>query len=134
MVQRDAGTEEEEDNIDQVPMATNLDENRLSPSVAIGWFALGTGPNYRVIPAILEEEVANVKDSITSRLPFQEKNVGGGASGSGGMPTWSTIGKFGVHKREGGKDAEEDKKLVVMANKTEEKGKMTIDSMVESLW
>ena len=60
--------------------------------------------------------------------------MGGGASGPGGMPTHLEIGKFAIHMQKGGEDAEEEGKTALVATKTEEKGRLIMDSMVESSW
>ena len=44
------------------------------------------------------------------------------------------IGNFGIHAPKGGEDAEEDEKMALVAKKTEEKGKLVMDPMVESSW
>ena len=65
--------------------------------------------------------MASVKDSITSGLPSQEQNVGGGTSGSNEMPTRSRIGNFEIHVQESGEDIDEGR-MAPAANYTEEKG------------
>ena len=59
---------------------------------------------------IPEEEVASVKDSIASRLPSHEQNLGTKASGSCGIPVWSNMGQFRVYGQKVGNDAEEVEK------------------------
>ena len=49
------------------------------------------------------------------------------------MPAWSMIGNFGIHAQKDGEDTEEEKTALV-ANETEEKGKMIMESMLESSW
>ena len=68
-----------------------------------------------------EEELANVRDSVTSRLPSQEQNVGRGASGFGGLPMWSRIGQAEVYTQKSGEDAEEEQKMAPVATKTRRK-------------
>ena len=48
--------------------------------------------------------------------------MGGGASGSCGVPTWSRIGQFGVYEQKGGEDAEEEEKMEPVAKKLKKKG------------
>ena len=66
-------------------------------------------------------------------LLAKDGNVGGEASGSGGLPIPSTVEQMKVYKRViNDPDAEE--KLAPMANKIEQKWKLTLDPMVESSW
>ena len=67
-------------------------------------------PSHWSMTTIPEEEVASVKDSITSRLPSHEQNLGVEASSSGGIPVWSSMGQFRVYGQKAGNDAEEVEK------------------------
>ena len=77
-----------------------------------------------------EKEVASVKDSVRFGLPSHEHNVGAEASGSGSVPAWSLIGKFGIYEQKVGEDIIIEKKRALAASKTEEKGGLSMDPMV----
>ena len=86
LVQRDVGTEGEEDGTDLVLVTPNLDKEASIPDATKSWIPPKTEPDHWPIPIIPEEEVASVKDSVTSRLPSREQNLGAEANGSGGVP------------------------------------------------
>ena len=74
LVQKDAGTEDEEET-DPLPMRTNWDEDLPAPSTTSSWDEplLSTpSPWLARIPEEAEEEKASVKDSVTSGLPTRE--------------------------------------------------------------
>ena len=71
---------------------------------------------------ILEEEVANVKDSVTSGLPSQEQTMGGGATGFGGALAWIRIGQSAIYTQKSGEDTEDEKKLHLWPQKPKKKG------------
>ena len=54
------------------------------------------------ISPIPKEEEVNVNDSITSKLPSREQNVGGEASGSGGQLVQSMMGQSKIYTLVGG--------------------------------
>ena len=84
------------------------------------------------IPEV-EEEVASVKDSVTSRLLAQGHGEDMDASGSSGHPVtpeFKFVGSFMA--RDG--DAEEVKKTAFMPHKEEQKRKLSLDPMVETSW
>ena len=87
LVQRDAGTEDEEEAY-PLPVTTNCDENLPTPSTASSWdqpLPSTPSPWLARIPES-EEEKASAKDSVTSGLPTQEYGEGVEASGSTGRP------------------------------------------------
>ena len=59
--------------------------------------------------------------------------MGGEASGSGGQPALSMMGDPEVYMLVG-EDTEGGEKMAHVANKTEEKGKLSMHPMVESSW
>ena len=74
-----------------------------------------------------------MKDSVTSKLPSKEQNVGGEASGFGGELALSTMGQTEVYMLVGG-DNEEEEKISPMAKETKRKWKLLMDPMVETSW
>ena len=117
----------------------NPDEEELVPNIEPSIFppftskAVGPPSHGWLIPPIQEEEEASVKDSITSGLPSREQNVGVEASRSSGQLTLSMMGQSKVYTL-AGEDARDDEKVALVANKTEQKGKLSMDPMVESSW
>ena len=70
---------------------------------------------------------------MTSGLPSKRPSVGREASGFGGQPMLSVMDESKVYAREG-EDIVIEKKTAPMANKTEEKGGMSMGPMVTSGW
>ena len=70
LVQRDGGIDDEEET-NPLPVMTDWDENLLAPSATSSWeqpIPSTPSPWLARIPEV-EEEKANVKDSVTSGLP-----------------------------------------------------------------
>ena len=113
-----------------------MDEEGLVPSAATlrtpQSIPLIMELDYWTFP-IPEEEEANVKDSVTSKLLAREQNVGGEASGFGEYPKLSTVGQTKIYKRVA-EDVDVEEKLAPMAKETKQKGKLTMDPMLESSW
>ena len=59
--------------------------------------------------------------------------MGGEASDSSGQPAWSRIGQPKVYTWER-EDTEEEEEMAPLAIKTEQKGKLSINPMVEFSW
>ena len=80
-----------------------------------------------------KEEIASVKDCVISRLLVQGHSEGVEASGSSRHPITLEF-KFGGRfiARDGG--AEEVKKMAFVPHKEEQKGRLSMDPMVESSW
>ena len=77
LVQRDVGTDGEEDDIDPVPVTTHPDEEGLALGIpSSSWCPPKMETGLGDMTTIPEEEVASVKDSVTFGLPSQEKNLG----------------------------------------------------------
>ena len=74
-----------------------------------------------------------MKDSIMLALPAKDRGVGGEASAFGGCLVLSIVERTTVYER-AIDDANAVEKLTPMANQIEQKEKLTMDPMVESLW
>ena len=74
-----------------------------------------------------------MKDFVTSGLPYKWPTMGGEASGSGGQPMLSVMDELKVYTQEG-EDIVIEKKMALVANKTEEKGGMSMGPMITSGW
>ena len=70
---------------------------------------------------------------MTSGLLAKEQNTGGEASGSSGLPTLSTVEQTKVYTLIGD-NADAEEKLASIAKETKQKGKLTMDPMVEPSW
>ena len=115
-------------------MTSNLEEEGqvtdATPSIAPQSIPLIMEPSPWTFP-IPEYEEASAKDSMISRLPTKERDMGGEASGSGGQPTPSTMGQSKVYMPVGG-GTEDEEKMAPVAKETKQKGELTMDPMVES--
>ena len=84
LVQKDAGTEDEEE-ANPWPTRTNWDEDLPAPSATSSWDQpLLSTPSPWLAGIPKEEEKASVKDSVTSGLPARGHGGGMEASGSTG--------------------------------------------------
>ena len=70
-----------------------------------------------------------MKDSVTSGVPLKQSNVGAEASGS--SEPWMPSLKVNTHD---GEDIVIEKKTAPAANKTEEKGELSMGPMISSAW
>ena len=84
------------------------------------------------IPEV-EEEVASVKDSVTSKLPAQGHKEGMEASGLSRRPTTPEF-KFAESFMAGDGGGEEVEKTAFVPHKEERKGKLSQDPRVETSW
>ena len=119
LVQRDAGTEGEEET-DSLLVTTNWDEDLPTPPTTSSSeqpIFSTPSPWLAGIPES-EEEKANVKDSVTSGLPVQGHGEGVEASGLSRHPAVPEF-KFGGSFMAGEGGAERVKKMAPAANKTE---------------
>ena len=109
-------------------MSINLDAVESPParivSTGTSWFWLADMP---------EEEEASVKDSMTYGLLSKRPRVGGEANGFGGQPMLSMMDESKVYTREG-EDIVIEKRMALVANKTEEKEGMSMGPMVTPGW
>ena len=74
-----------------------------------------------------------MKYSKTSRLLSKQPTVGGEASGFGGQPMPSEMNESNVYAH-GGEDIVIEKKMALVANKTEEKRGLSMGPIVMSRW
>ena len=133
LVQKDARTEGEEET-DPLPAMTNWDENLPAPSTtsSLEQPILSTPSPWLARILEIEEEKANVKDFVGSRLPAQEPGEGVEANGSTGRPAVSEF-KFGGSFMAGDGSTEDVGKTALVPPK-EEKGKLMMGPMVTSGW
>ena len=104
-------------------MTTNWDEDLPTPTAtsSLGQPVFSTPSPWLARILESEEEKASVKDSVTSGLPTRGHGEGVEASGLSGHPAVPEF-KFGGSFMVGDGDADEVKKMALVANKTEEKG------------
>ena len=131
MVQRDAGTDGEEET-DPWPARTNWDEDLPAPSATSSWdqpLPSTPSPWLVGIPEV-EEEKANVKDSVTSGLPTREHGEGVEASGLTRRPAVPEF-KFG-RSFVAGHGCTKDMGKMALVPQKEEKGELSLGPMVTS--
>ena len=117
-----------EDEVNPAPVTINLDITESAPAETFS-----TVTPWSWLVGILVEEESNVKDSLTSGLPSKRPNVSGEASGSGEQPMLLVMGESKVYARDGANIVIE-KKTAFVANKTGEKGGMSMGPIVMSRW
>ena len=130
LVQKDAGTEDEEET-DPWPARTNWDEDLPAPSATSSWDQpLLSTPSPWLAGIPEEEEKASVKDSVTSGLPARGHGGGMEASGSIGHPAVPEF-KFGGSFMPGDVSTDDLGKIALEPQK-EEKGELSMGPMVTS--
>ena len=128
LVQKDAGTEEDEDT-EPTPV---VEEPALAGTSKIAQSTPKKTVPARTFFSIPEEDVVSVKDSATSGLLAHGSMEGMEASGSSGHPATPQF-KFGGSFIVGQGSTEEMSKMSLAPQK-EEKGKLSLDPMVTSGW
>ena len=134
LVQREAGTEEEEDT---EPTPADADPATREP-IPAGTSTIAqppageTGPARSFFSFIPKEDVVSVKDSVTSGLPAHESLEGTETGGMGGHPATPEFKFAQDHAvKEGSAD---DVGKTAFVPPKEEKGELLMDSMVTSGW
>ena len=122
LVQRDTRTKDEEET-DPLLAITNWDENLPAPSItsSLEQPVLSTPSPWFAGILESEEEKANVKEYVTSRLPAPGHGEGWEASGSSGRPAIPEF-KFGGSFMACDGGAEEVKKTALVPPKAKKRG------------
>ena len=127
------GTDGKED-VESAPMSSNQiqDSPVLEATMSIAptpmQQAAGPAPTPYFFN-ILEEEISNVKDSVTSGL--STRGSMGEVVGFGGGPTMWDVELIKVYAIE---EDTKEQKIALVVSKNEEKGKLRMDSLIEALW